>query len=97
MDTFKILGIFWKFLGILEFFWEFFGNCLGILCEFFGILWEFFIEFFRNHRWEFIDLFVKTLFLSRFWVKAEEGRRTKFKSLEVREASSSHLKRNRNE
>ena len=31
------------------------------------------------------------MFLSRFRVKAEEGRRKKFQSLEVREANSSHL------
>ena len=34
-------------------------------------------------------------FLSRFWVKAEEGR--KFQSLKVQEASSSHLKTAKNE
>ena len=65
--------------------WEFFGNSLGILWDFFGNSLGSYLNI------EGINLFVKFWFLSRFCLNAQ-GRRTKFRSLKVREASSSHLK-----
>ena len=62
---------------ILGIFWAFFGHFLGILWEIFG-------------NYLVIDLFVKILVFVKLFLN-EEGRRTKFKSLEVRESSSSHL------
>ena len=48
LDIFKILGIFGEFLIILEKFWEFFGNSLGIL-------WKVYLNM------EGINFFVKVL------------------------------------
>jgi hypothetical protein len=74
----------------LDLFW----NSLGIFRDSFGnYLWNFLrIVIDCLDLLVFIDLFVKILFLSRFWVKAEEGRKEEIHSLEVREASSSNLK-----
>ena len=60
-----------------------------------GIFWDIFREFFLRNFLEEFDLFVKILVFFKilsFCLKAQ-GRKDKiFRSLEVREASSSHLK-----
>ena len=89
----NFLGIFWKFLG------EFFRGFEGcFLRKFLGkIFWK---DFFgRNLLWGF---FCEELFVELFFVFQDFGfcqdfvsmhKDKKFRSLEVQEASSSHLKR----
>ena len=78
LGAMKGIGYFQKRIGI------FFGISFGIflLDFFFGFLWIF--SSYLNM--EGIDLFVKIL----GWCRTKEGH--EFRSLEVREASSSHLK-----
>ena len=99
LDIFQFLGIFWEIV------WNFYGFFEGIFRNFFAIFLEFFWNFLENffcvlYCWNFlnmkgIDLFVKILVFVKILSQGrrkEEGKTKKFRSLEVREASSSHLK-----
>ena len=71
-----------NFLGILEFFWDFWGIFWDVFGNFLGIFWEFFgnsllnsLESYLNI--EGINLFVKILVfikISSQWRRKEEGK-----------------------
>ena len=92
------LGILWEFYrNSLAILWQFFGNSLENLSEFFGNSIRILEEFLRNSwgiLWEFLDIWIcKELhwwFCQDFGVRKKEGQ--EIRSLEVREAKSSHLK-----
>ena len=97
---FQSFGIFKRIWGFfLEFVSDYFRNCLGIFVDFFGILlgnslgnlWDFLVEFFGK-----LFQYWRNWFVCQYFSFCQDfvsmHMKDKFRSLEVQEASSSHIK-----